>query len=750
MGRKLIEDALPFFVMNTKDANSMTVRPGAPSTLHRWWTRKPTPIIRAVIFASLVDSPYAHEEIFPTERSRRDEKERLFRIIERLVADNGLDDRDFFAEVRREITKWNGEEKITLLDPFAGGGTIPLEAKRLGLVAAAGDVNPVAVLINKAMFEIPQLFGDMPPVHTGANETTKKNWRGAEGLAADILHYGKILTERAEEKLAALYPKVAMEGTREKAMPIAWLWARTVVCQNPACRLRVPLVKSFCISKRNGSAYIKPIADKNGVRYEVRAGLDVPKGTVDGAKATCPFCGRTMTLDYIRNEGRQHRLTAEMMAVVAARRRGRIYLAADDEQKKAALLPATIDAALDAPLPASPKAAALPCYGISSFADIFTARQHIMLTTFRNLLPEIGALVKKDAKNFLADDRKKLSGGGRGSRAYAEAITVYLAFLVDKLADYNSALCSWHNKKSLLRNTFTRPKLSMVWDFAEANPFSGSTGCVANMLEWMAEAVRCVPTGEDAVSFLHDAAKSTPTKDALVLTDVPLRLTDYGDLSDFFYVWLKTPLKKIYPELFATELTDKENEIVANPYRLNFEENVRQLAQKKRQTDISIQANAFYEERLKLAFQNMYDCAADELPVVVFTPNEWELTIEAAHAAAFVITAIWPLKSTAQSENSRSRAQRTALFVMRKRDDCLSSLLDEFTDALQKEKTLLPQKITEAQIPPDGVSAFVLGRGVTIYSRLSPIREICGLETNVRTALKIIEKEFAEYLGGND
>src|SRR2546421_1561462 len=276
--KKLIEVALPLVKINEASAREKSIRHGHPSTLHLWWARRPLAACRAVLFASLVDDPSEHPEEFPTEQAQEQERNRLFKLIEALVQWENSNNKEVLAKVHAEIFKSTGGNPPPVLDPFAGGGSIPLEAQRLGLETHASDLNPVAVLINKALIEIPPKFANCPPVNPDAKKSLMAgDWHGAKGLAEDIRYYGKWMRDEAEKRIGHLYPKVALpkEYGGGEATVIAWLWARTVKCPNPACGAQMPLVRSFYLSQKKGKkAWIQPIVNREtgAIHFEVMTG----------------------------------------------------------------------------------------------------------------------------------------------------------------------------------------------------------------------------------------------------------------------------------------------------------------------------------------------------------------------------------------------------------------------------------------------------------------------------------------------
>ncbi len=462
--RKLIEVALPLEAINRESAREKSIRHGHPSTLHLWWARRPLAAARAVLFAQLVDDPSSRPDEFPTEELQRAERERLHRLIERLVVWENIRDEKLFAEAHAEILKSTEGNPPPILDPFAGGGTIPLEAQRLGLEAHASDLNPVAVLINKALIEIPPKFRDQPPVFPGLAESEFREWKGAEGLAADVRAYGQWMRDEAEKRIGHLYPKATLpDGT--KANVIAWIWARTVTCPNPACGIEMPLVRSWWLGKKKGKeAYVVPsvvrdASHASGLRVKFEIGHDLATaptaendGTVGRTGAECIACRAAVDLKYVRAEGRAGRLDAQLMATVIEGARQRLYEAPLKEQIDAARV-GRPNTAPTATLPPQAPSFRVQAYGMTKWADLFTNRQLAALTTFSDLVGE-------------ARDRLVADGATAG---YANAVAIYLAFVVSRLTDYQSSITTWASnpQMEILRNMFARQAIPMTWDFGE-------------------------------------------------------------------------------------------------------------------------------------------------------------------------------------------------------------------------------------------------------------------------------------------
>ena len=531
--KKLIEVALPLEKINAESAREKSIRHGHPSTLHLWWARRPLAAARAVIWASLVDDPSSHPEQFPTEEEQNKERLRLFKILENLVIWENSNNEFVLNEAKNEIRKSTGGNPPALLDPFAGGGAIPLEAQRLGLEAHAHDLNPVAVMINKAMIEIPPIFANHQPVNPQARETLSGNsWSGAAGLAEDVRYYGEWIKKEAYKQIGHLYPKVIVPHNMGggEATAVAWIWARSIQCPNPACRKDVPLMKTFWLSKSKGKeAYVLPEYCEDTIVFSVYHKVPPKeiKDVVDGGtkyrkNATksvkgnffCPWCdGGSIKGDYADDIAAKGKMSVVPVAVVAGTDKGRAYLPIDrfsfgQMQRNIEDYYVAYDVVNDVPRET--------CYGTGGsnakgrrysffeFKDYFTKRQQICLMTLSKLIPSALKQIEKDAIIAgYSDDHIHLSHDGYGAAAYAEAVCTYLAFMIDKLADANSSLVSWNVSRDGLRNTFARQAYPMTWDFAEGNPFSASSGCISNCIDWIVRCLQLLPAQHEPVLCRH-------------------------------------------------------------------------------------------------------------------------------------------------------------------------------------------------------------------------------------------------------
>ena len=737
--KKLIEVALPLDAINAESAREKSIRHGHPSALHLWWSRKPLATARAVLFASLVDDPSAHPEDFPTEEAQERERQRLFHLIEKLIIWENSTDKELFAQAYEEIKKSTGDNPPPVFDPFAGGGTIPLEAQRLGLKAIAADLNPVAVIINKAMIEIPVKFQNKSPVNPVAKSLLDAEWHGTRGLADDIAYYGKLLKEKAYADIGHFYPKVTIPGIGQKAVVIAWKWARTVMCPNPACRCEMPLVNSFWLSKKAGKeAYLEPMMENDKIRFEVRYGKGkVREGTVARTGATCIACGASIPLSYIRNEAKKGCMSAQLIAIVAESQGGRLYLAANEEHKKIADMPLPEDVPVG-DLPEKALGFRVQEYGITKYSQLFTKRQLMALTTFSDRLIDI---------------REQVCADG-GTKGYSEAIVTYLAFLVDQLANHGSVICGWNSPNQQLRNTFARQAIPMVWDFAESNPFCRSSGSFHSLYGRMCEAFQSfMPSGQIGMVYNASATADLNVGSVVLSTDPPYYDNiGYADLSDFFYIWLRRNLKEIYPEIFSTMLVPKKEELVATPYRFAGSQQA---------------AKEFFEQGMFDVCQNIYRYATQDIPLTIYyafkqtdmdvggtTSSGWETMLSAIIQAGFSINGTWPIRTEkpgrSVSIGTNALASSIVLVCRKRPADAPICTRRDFLTALKRELRPALVNLQQSNIAPVDMAQSAIGPGMAVYSRYAQVLEADGTPMTVRTALQIINQELDQYFSEQD
>jgi putative DNA methylase len=802
--RKLIEVALPLDAINTASAREKSIRYGHPSTLHLWWARRPLAAARAVIFAQIVDDPSAHPDLFPTEKSQEKERRRLFRIIEDLVQWENTTNEKVLQAARDEIWQsWRracaenadhprakelfDRHKLPAFhDPFAGGGALPLEAQRLGLESNASDLNPVAVLICKAMIEIPPKFAGKAPVHPEArNEKSliAREWKGAEGLAEDVRYYGQWMRDEAEKRIGYLYPKIEvtaeMARTRQDLRPyvgqkltaIAWLWARTVKSPNPAfSNVEVPLASTFVLSTKAGrEAYVEPVVEDGSYRFTVRVGKPkdaeaAKNGTSAGKRKAfkCLISGVPMGYEYIRSEGKRGRIGARLMAIVAEGNGGRLYLSPTPHHEAIAA-EAKPEWRPDCEMPKKHRNFQPPVYGMDNLGDIFTGRQLVALTTFSDLVSEVMVHIRSDALAAgLPDDPRPLRDGGVGAASYADAVATYLGLAISRLADRNNALCTWDSgptgtrastggsaRTASLRNLFARQAIPMAWDFGEANPFSDSGGGYNSALDWIEPAIRFLRGAARGVASADNASTQTISADKLISTDPPYYDNiAYADLSDFFYVWLRRSLRRVFPDLFSTLAVPKAEELVATPYRHGSKE----------------KGDTFFLAGMTQAMHRLAEQAHPAFPVTIYyafkqsetesaegiSSTGWETFLDAVIRAGFGLSGTWPMRTELGNRMIGSGTNALAssiILVCRPRlADAPTATRREFIAALKAE---LPQALIHLQrgnIAPVDLAQAAIGPGMAVYTRYARVLGAEGKPLSVREALALINQTLDEAL----
>jgi putative DNA methylase len=827
--KKLIEVALPLEAINVESAREKSIRHGHPSTLHLWWSRKPLATTRAVLWASLVDDPSSWPEKFPTEEAQNRERQRLFDILGRIELEKdkkgntkqvvrGLVSWDeinqpnsaVLLEAQREIARclaWErGEEPPTkpdairdyiakyappAYDPFCGGGSIPLEAQRLGLQAHGSDLNPVAVLITKALIEIPPKFKDKPPVNPDSRQKQKiSSWEGAQGLAADVRYYGQWMRDEAFKRIGYLYPMVETnhKGTKDTKV-IAWLWARTVKCPNPACGCQMPLVNKFSLSTKKGKeAWVEPfVGDFNHkgtegdfnhkgtedtkeddfgvsvvppkIRFEVKTGKGTaPDGTVNRKGAVCIACNTPVPFDHIRREGKAGRMDAQLMAIVAEGKGGRVYLSPDEEQEYIAKK-AQPEWKPDSNLPEQALGFRVQGYGMTKHADLFTPRQLVALTTFSDLVSEAREKIKADAVAAgIPDDDLPLNDGGIGATAYADAVATYLAFGVSRIANTLCTIARWTASRDQTVTAFARQAIPMTWDYPDVNPFSGAAGDLKVSLSSICDVLEKLQFSQQGnVQQIDATAKSNDEiAPRIISTDPPYYDNiGYADLADFFYVWLRRSLNSVYSNIFSTLLVPKTPELVATPYRFGGD--------KKK-------AQSFFEEGLGKAFGRMNGMAHSDYPLTVYyafkqaetedsdddkgnavvSSTGWETMLEGLIKSDFSIGGTWPMRTELSNRSvglgTNALASSIVLVCRPRPADAPKASRRQFLNELKRDLPQALKLLQQGNIAPVDLAQASIGPGMAIYSKYTAILESNGTSMGVRTALQLINQILDEFL----
>ena len=831
--KKLIEVALPLEAINVASAREKSIRHGHPSTLHLWWARRPLAAARAVIFSQMVDDPSAYVDTLrsdpkllrkaegllkgrhkiwqeatallgkakaagisapePGPEPKVDdilaeiERQRLFRIIEELVKWENTTNEEVLQRAREEIWQsWrrtcaenaghpNAKELFdrhklpAFHDPFAGGGALPLEAQRLGLESYASDLNPVAVLINRAMIELPPKFAGKPPVNPGARvgQLGTKTWKGVQGMAEDIRYYGHWMREEAAKRIGQLYPpyEISVETTAErtdlrasigeKFTVIAWLWSRTVKSPNPAFRdVDVPLASTFMLCAKPGKeVYVEPIIENGGYRFKVQIGIPKDAAAAKagtklsrGANFRCVMSGTPIDGDYIKAEANAGRMRARLMAVVAEGKHGRVYLPPSAGQEAVAKK-AKPDWKPDLKVPTPcHDVDRLPMYGMPTWGDAFMPRQLVSLTTLSGLVTDAIELIRRDAAAAgLSESGVPLRNGGTGSAAYAEAVAVYLAFALDKVVDRGSSFCRWDPTptQSGIINAFSRQALPMTWDFAESNPLGDASGNYESAVDLVAKALQAGSTNIFGHASQQDAGTQSISARKVISTDPPYYDNiGYADLSDFFYVWLRHSLKPVFPDLFATVGVPKAEELVATPYRHGGKNKAEVFFLKgmtRAMSCLSEQSHPMFPVTIYYAFKQAESDGADGT-----TNTGWDTFLAAVIEAGFSISGTWPIRTELSNRmigsGTNALASSIVLVCRCRPPDAATATRREFVGALQLELPEALRHLQAGNIAPVDLAQAAIGPGMAVFTRYARVLDAQGKSLSVREALALINE----------
>lgn len=790
--KKLIEVALPLEAINV--ASALEKQPFThkhPRSIHIWWARRPLAAARAVIFSQMVDDPSAYPDLFPTEKAQDKERKRLFKIIEELVKWENTTNEIVLQKARNEIwASWRrtcaenaGHPRAKELfdryklpafhDPFAGGGALPLEAQRLGLEAYASDLNPVAVLINKAMIEIPSKYAGRPPVNPEWQKKTPEEkamhtWSGVQGLVEDVRYYGQWMRAEADKRIGHLYPRI--EITKEivqerpdlekylgqKLTVIAWLWARTVKSPNPAfAHVDVPLASTFMLSTKAGKeAYVEPIIEGNSYRFTVKVGKPkdaeiVKNGTKvgRGGHFKCLMSGSPIPVTYIREQGIAGTFGKRMMAIVAEGSSGRVYLPPNVISEKAAQAaePSWIP---EQEINHNPRDIRTQLYGLKKYGDLFTSRQLVALSTLTDMVKEVREMVKHDSIVAGVCDDVKPHTANIDLYTYADAAMVYIGLSISRWSDLSNSLCSWNSTNQNVRALFARQAIPMTWDFVELSPFS-KVGSWFSTIESSLEAVESLVPERFGSAIQADAAVQTISQDKCVSTDPPYYDNiGYADLSDFFYVWLRRSLKQIFPNIFVTLAVPKAEELVATPYRHGSKE----------------KADVFFLNGMTQAIHRLAELAHPAFPVTIYyafkqsesdsvdgtTSTGWEIFLEAVIRAGFAISGTWPMRTEREARSIGLGANALAssiILVCRKRNENVQTITRrDFIAALNSELPAALIHLQHSNIAPVDLAQAAIGPGMAVFTRYAKVLDAEGKSVTVRDALALINQILDETL----
>lgn len=758
--KKLIEVALPLPEIN--DASAYDKMPGIgphPKGIHQWWARLPLPTARAVLFASVVDDPESHPEKWPTEELQNAERERLFDIIRLLMAKKLHENPETYAKACEEMLLHCDGHLPAVFDPFAGGGSIPLEANRLGFEAHAADLNPVAVLLNKCNLELAPRWSGCPPVNPEHRSRIggTENWRGTNGLAADVRYYGQLIQKQLQEKIGKLYPKVRlpMKYGGGEVDVIAWLWARTIHCSNPACRARTPLVRSFWLARKKSlRVYAQPHLDRstNKVNFSIENEGEPEKETTSGKGARCLFCGASYRKVDVRDLAFKDGVEEVPFVVVADGPRGRVYLPSDTFVAPTINLP-DVDQ-LDQPMTDDRRWFSPPLYGMPTFKSLFTPRQLTAMVAISDHIRLVSVDIRKHAllAGMLADD----------ASAYEKTVTTFLALALDRCGDFNNSLCRWSPTNEKVMNLFGRQAIPMVWDFAEANICGKSVGAWSTCYGYVADCVATLTAGSKrlgSASQVEATAVALKTSNLMVSTDPPYYDNiGYAALSDFFYVWLRRTVGDTYPDLFSTLLVPKMAELTALSARFDgnkleakehFESGFRKVFSALRsKTDPRFPLTVYYA--FKQDDEEVVAAGDDDDKKSVDLTSGWETLLEALISSGFQITATWPVRASQAwrmvSMGTNALASYIVLACRPRPDDAprISSL--QFRQELKSTLPSALKHLQQGNVAPVDFAQAAIGPGMAVYSRYRSILESSGNRLTVRAALGLINQILNEVL----
>jgi putative DNA methylase len=726
---KLVEVALPLEEISLACRRDKDRKTGTIKNVHKWFAPMPTPAWRALLFASLVDDP-----------GDPDGRAALLEVIKELVPDNGgAPSEAVLAKANALIREATGGDLPTVYDPFCGGGSTLIEAQRLGLPAAGSDLNPVPVLITRVLTElVPKVAGR--PALIGDTARLKGITGGPiDGFLADCRHYAERVRDEVWAEIGHLYPPAPGGGT-----VIAWLWARTVTCPNPACRAVAPLVSSFWLSKKKGAeTWIDPVPQGPGqpVRFDVRTGAGGPPRATKlgrGGNFRCATCSEPVPEGHVKAEGKARRLGTQLLAVAVDSPTGRRYLAPAEAGAVPAIARPSDVPAIDQPDYA--RWFSSPAYGLREFADLFTNRQLVAMSAFADTVAKVSDWVRTDGGD---DDQ-------------ATAVASVLGLCVSKLAMSHSTQGRLEPPSGTsnggIHPAFSRQALPMVWDFAELNPFSSLAGDWLGQLTSTAQALRTLPNVKSAaVTFKADAREggSKVGTPMLLATDPPyFAQIGYADLSDFFYLWLRRALRGVHSDLFATVATPKAAELIAASYRHGGKD----------------AATKYFIKGFTEVFANLRTAARPDLPMLVvyahrqeessddgLTSTAWDAMLSAILASGLRIVGTWPIHATTANRQIGQGTNALASYVVlvcRPQEQGAKVVdLPTFRAALRAELPRAIRKLQEGAISSIDLGQATLGPGMAIFSHYRRVLDpMTGQGMSVGSALEVISQVQGEVL----
>ena len=744
--RKLIEVALPLEAINVASFAEKNRKVGKPQNLHQWWSRKPVTAARAMLIAQLVDDPSSDPERFPTEEAIRTERARLHALIERAVEWDEVvrPTPQFLADLRDVLPE------VTVTDPFVGGGSLALAAAQLGVDSASSDLNPVAVALSRALVDVPTRFLDREPVAPGSQRAQLTRRTGTAGLVADVEAYGAWMLAEARARLGKHYPSI------EGRDVLAWVWARQVACPNPACQIQVPLVSKWTLAKKRGKeAVIVPhvVHDsiaRGGSRSEFSISRDkhdlLDRGTMSGRTGTaCLNCGTAISVAHVRDEAMACRMGLTLTAIAADGGRKREYFAPTAEHRDAAKVDRPIHS-ISGAISTNPRWFSPPLYGLSDFSDLFTDRQLLAVTTFSDLVDEARKKVYADALASGLADGESLADGGDGAGAYSEAVALYLALAVSRLANWSNNQCSWESTGEVSQQMYSGQAMGMAWDVSEANVLGeGNSGSFLACLRNIVSPLKLTTLHGQHTVVMADARKA-PLAGLVVATDPPyFDNIDYSDLSDFFYVWQRRMLGDIFPELYGTILVPKGEELVANAHRSGGNDT----------------AATDFLAGFRDVFAHFRESVASDFPVVVYYASKqveslgqgnsrWSTILQATVDEGWCVVRTWPIRTENVSRRvaigTNSMSTSSVLVLRPRPDEAPRVTVQTFLTDLRVHLAGALRDLEFSGVAPVDMQQAAIGPGIEVFSRFGAVLEDDGTLMTVSAALLRINDVLDELL----
>ncbi len=790
--KKLIEVSIPLEAINVASAREKSIRHGHPSTLHLWWARRPLAACRAVLFAQLVDDPSSWPDRFPSEEAQDAERRRLHKVVEAMIPWEALNNESILDAARWEIARsvaWGlGEEPPArgdgpaildylqtkappVYDPFSGGGSIPLEAQRLGLRAYGSDLNPVAVLIGKALVEIPPKFAGQPPVNPKSRAEAANGqlraWKGAQGLAEDVRYYGQWMRNEAEKRIGHLYPKAILPDGSQ-ATVIAWLWARTVRSPDPAAKgAMVPLVSNFMLSTKEGKkVWVEVVIDPaapHGWRFEVQSG-DISKEDEDrlkkgtksakGAAFICVLTGSPIERRYAQAEGKAGRIESRLLAAVAEGARRRAYLSPSDylipnaDELPHATITGMREGLLNEATPTRAQITGGVCsaYGLSTWAHLFTDRQLVALSTFTDLVQEVRQIAERDAGKWGKESGIPLREGGSGSVGFGDAIGTYLGLAIDRAVMAGNTLVRWNAVGEKAQHSFGRQAFGMVWDFAEPNFLADATGSFSSCYEMAANGMLFANSTQGSITSLAAQRNGFPARPVIISTDPPYYDNiAYAELSAFFYPWLKAAVAPIWPDEFRRLTVPRDDELVASPGRHGSKSAAEEFFMQGMSSSLRAMTDASVGESVLTVYYAFKQAEVEEAGT---TSAGWSSFLQAIVDSGLSIDGTWPLRTemaTRMVGMSANALASSVVLVCRKRAPEADAIIRaDFIRALKREMPAAIDAIRKAGVGPVDMQQSVIGPGMGVFSRHAKVLEDDDSAMSVKTALAVINRVWEE------